>query len=124
MMGPMSLVHELAAKMPPLRAQLEQHVADYEEVLPHVFMGDVSRYAIEQYRQYAGGAGDAGESLRLLFSVTEVAAQDGDEDLKDLISVSFLENIAAELADYPEFRAFLGPVLSQELEPILRDFGH
>jgi hypothetical protein len=124
MRDPVSLSYELAAKMPALRARLEQHRADFDELLPHVFMGDVSRYAIEQYHHFARGAGDAADALRLLFSITEVAAREGTEDVKELISVSFLENIAAELADYPAFRAFLGPVLRRELEPILRDFGH
>jgi hypothetical protein len=54
----------------------------------------------------------------------ERAARDGDEDLKELISVSFLENLAAELAASSDFRSFLGPTLNQELGPIMRAYGY
>jgi hypothetical protein len=109
MKDPVSLSHELAAKTPRLRARLEQHLTDYDELLPHVFMGDVSRYAIELYHEFSAGAIDARDALDSLFAITEVAASHGDEDVEELISVSFLENIAAELADHQEFRSFLGP---------------
>lgn len=124
MMHSVSFISELVGKMPKLRAMLEKHVADNRELLPHVFMGDVSRYAIEQHHELLRGSSEARISLMLLFSTAETAAREGDEDLKELISVSFLENIAEEIADQPEFLSFLGPSLNRELEPIFRSFGY
>jgi hypothetical protein len=124
MMDSEFLIDQLASRIPPLRVLLEEHEAEYGELLSHVFMGDVSRFACEQYHQTACGAGDARATLALLCSILDTAAKEGDEDVKELVSVSFLENLAADFMGYPDFRAFLGPTLKHELQPILRAYGY
>ncbi|HEX5727227.1 MAG TPA: hypothetical protein VFX98_17280 [Longimicrobiaceae bacterium] len=118
-----NLVHELAAAIPALRGLLEEHLDFYEELLPHVFMGDVSRYAFGEYERLAGG-GEASPSLSQLLSLLERAARDGGGHVRDLVGASFLENLAVEFKEHPGFRAMLGPVLKQYLEPLLRGLGH
>jgi len=42
-----SLIERLLASVPDLRGVYDEHISDNDELLPHVFFGDVTRFAIE-----------------------------------------------------------------------------
>lgn len=124
MTEPLAFIRDLTVGNPYLALLLERHLAEYGAPLAHVFMGGVSRYVSEQHHRLQSGDPAAKAVLSALFARVEEAASRGGEDLKELISVSFLENLASEFVDDPDFRAFLGPRLKEELEPILRSYGY
>jgi hypothetical protein len=119
-----SFIHELVAAVPLLALPLAQHQDEYEELLPHVFMGDVARFAIEQHQRLAAGATDSRTALETLFAVMERGAAEGSEDVKELISVSFLENLIEELTAPGDLRSYLGPMTRQELQSIFDFYGY
>jgi len=92
----------------------------YGELLPHVFMGDVSRFVIRQYSEHREGLLGV---LEPLFSTLERGATEGSEDVQEMIAVSFLENVAEEMTLFPDLRLFLGPTLKHELRGVLNGFG-
>lgn len=117
-----TFVQRLLARLPILDDVLQAHLTENEYLLPHVFFGDVSRFTLEQHDRLTGGDAAARSILATLFEVMEQGAAEGSEDVKELVSVSFLENLAGELAQHPSLSAFLTPALTRELEPILREY--
>ena len=87
--------------LPHLRHQLDEHVADNQELLPHVFFGDVSRWANSRPASQK-------DDLQRLLSIVERRYEEGDSLTANLILVSFLENIDA------------GTVVERMLSPLLR----
>ena len=119
-----TFVQRLLTRLPILDDVLQAHLTENEHLLPHVFFGDVSRFTLEQHARLTSGDASARSILATLFEVMEQGAAEGSEYVKELVSVSFLENLARELAQHPSLSAFLTPALKQELEPILRAYGY
>lgn len=102
----LSFVDRLVKNVPELASLLEEHLKDYNEVLPHVFMGDVTRFA-----RFQVTGSKLSEQGQLILEVLEEGMLSGNPDLAELISVSFLENLA------PARRA--GSVVINSLNPEL-----
>ncbi|WP_237225587.1 hypothetical protein [Rubinisphaera sp. JC750] len=73
---------ELAARFDVLAPLMQEHISDFDEVLPHVFMADVARFVLSErlHRQ---------EIVRVL----EHNFREAAHDIQDLIAVSFVENL-------------------------------
>ena len=100
------LVQDLVSAAPALDAVLAEHRAEFDgEVLPHLFMADVTRWLV--------GTGPAAPVLAVL----ERHLADGHEEVQNVIALSFLENLEATDA---AIRAALGPGLRAELEAMER----
>jgi len=97
------LVRDLVAAAPELEALLREHLVDYEELLPHVFFGDVTRWLEER------GPAPA------VLAVLEHHIGAGDEEVQNVVAVSFLEGLGDEAV-----RAALGPRLRAELTAMQR----
>lgn len=119
-----SFAKELAGDDANVAALLADHLNEYGELLTHVFMGDVSRYVAHLYRDRQRGTQTSRDALQAILAKIEHAARFGDEDVKELVSVSFLENLVSECAEDPSFRALLGPSLKRELNLILTSLGY
>jgi hypothetical protein len=116
-----SFIDELASAVPQVEELRAEHVAEYEELLAHVLMGDVSRFTLELYNQSRADGPDARTAratLEILFNVIERAAESGSGDVQDVVGASFLENIEEELLTYEELRSFLGPALQRRFQPL------
>jgi hypothetical protein len=87
----------LLERVPELRANYDEHVADNGELLPHVFFGDVSRFVVA--RAAEGDDSAVGRCLAFL----EEALDNGDELAQELVVVSFVENIAPGDAPADDF---------------------
>jgi len=61
---------------------LNEHLADCDELLPHLFMADVTRYALKGGLQRVG-----------IVQHLENAFKCSDKGIEELIAVSFVENI-------------------------------
>lgn len=114
-------IERLVFRYPPLKPIFDEHVSDnFGEVLPHLFFGDISRYAISQFLEIESQAESQGieSELRGLLDDLEDAYVDGDEEIQELISVSFLENLPRPYEEASGLRAWLGPALSAQLRVI------
>jgi hypothetical protein len=108
----------LVARVPPLQPILREHLSDnFGEVLPHVFLGEVTRYAVAEFvRSNPPGSVErrASPELESLLVELEAGVAAGGE-ITELIGVSFLENLPRPDEPGGGVRDLLGPQLSSEL---------
>lgn len=111
-----SFVRAMVACFPGLSALLEEHVKDnLGELLPHVFFGDVARYILSLLLAASGGGLPPRRELRDILAYLEEAYAGGDEEVRELIAVSFLENLPRPGESSAEIREMLGPNLRRQL---------
>lgn len=116
-------IERLVGKHPRLMPILEEHVSDnFAEILPHLFFGDLTRYIVSRFLQQESGASPESinaraECRRLLIDLEEAYAA-GDEEIQELISVSFLENLPRPGEEGSGVRAWLGRELAAQLRVI------
>jgi hypothetical protein len=112
-----SFVRSMVAHFPSLYTLLEDHIRDNGgEVLPHVFFGEVTRYILSLL--LAAGRLPPRRELRDILSYLEETYAAGNEELQELISVSFLENLPRPGENGAELRAMVGPNLKRQLQAI------
>lgn len=98
------LVRDLVDAEPELDSVLQEHLGDNDELLPHLLLGDVTRW-LEK----------SGPNAAVL-AVLEHHMAAGDDAVQNVVAASFLENlVAGEPAD-DAIRAALGPRLRAELD--------
>ena len=98
-----TLCRQLAASHSAVANMLTEHLQDYEELLPHVLFGEITRYVV------AGGA-----QRRSIVEALEQALSGGDPDVENLIGVSFIENIETELELEHSLAGLPAPALRAE----------
>jgi hypothetical protein len=94
------LLRDLQAAHPAVGRLVVAHLAEYDEVLPHLLMADVTRWLVAE-----------GPEMRVL-DVLEYHAAAGDAHVQDVIGASFIENLLGEDA---VVRSALGTRLAAEL---------
>lgn len=112
-------VRELTEAVPRLQPLLARHVEYFDELLSHVFMGEVSRFAVAEFARCTDGEGSGCPDLIALLAALEQGFCDGGEDVQNLIAVSFLENVAEEAVVSPGLLSLFGPLLRREIQPFL-----
>jgi len=111
-----SFVPTLLAEVPGFQVIYDEHLQAYDEVLPHVLVGDLTRYVVASYRQMRTDAsGTARQVADRSLALLEQAMQSSDARLQELVSVSFLENLHQADEDYDDIKTLLGPHLVKEL---------
>jgi hypothetical protein len=75
----------LSADFSDIQRLMAEHLGDYDELLPHVFMGEVTRYVLSD-----------GPQRSHIVSRLETALCEGAPKLRELVAVSFVENIETE----------------------------
>lgn len=91
------LLDALIEAAPALQIVTDEHVREYGELLTHVLFGDVTRWLAANPQPAA-------------LAVLEQSFVTGDEDTRNLIAVSFVENIGPG-PEYAALREALGPKL-------------
>lgn len=76
------LCESLVRHCPDLSALLAGHKNDYDELLPNVFLGDVTRYVLAD-----------GKERRQIVAFLNQSLSSGDPDVENLVAVSFVENL-------------------------------
>ena len=80
-------VADLCAAAPALTQVLDEHVADNDQFLPHVFMADVTRWL---------AADRPAAVVRDVVAVIADHFERGQPDVRDVILASFLENLSRD----------------------------
>lgn len=87
--GEVAFVGALAREVPELLPLLQEHLDDYDGLLPHVWLGDVTRWAIQQFK-----ANPADPSLKKTLKLMEqTLSREGAQAEQELVSASFVENL-------------------------------
>ena len=80
-----NFIKHLVASNPVLEPILAEHIEDNDIILPHVFFGDLVRYLKNPESKYK-------DKMQLLRSIGE-DAKSASKEVRELLSVSFLENL-------------------------------
>src|SRR5688572_10644232 len=93
------LIRDLLAAAPELDAMLQEHLVGNDELLAHVFFGDLTRWLV------------AREPVQAVLDVLEEHLNEGDASVENLIGASFLENVAGDEPGERAIQAALPPHL-------------
>lgn len=103
-------IRQLLREAPELRPILDEHVADNDEVLLHVFVARVRDFAIEAFE------GTDRELSNRIASVFDAGLRHGDEHVENAVAVSFVEDTPWWSPDRAEFIASWPPALRAEAQ--------
>ena len=115
-----AFIRALVERFPSLAPLLEEHLTDnFGELLPHIFLGDVVRWVLAlMATARAEESLTAQRELHEFLCRLEDTYAGGNEELQELLSVSFLENLPRSGEDGAEIRNQLGPNLTKQLRVI------
>jgi len=99
----------LLERVPEVRPVVDEHFADYDELLLHLLMADLLRYSVAYFHSQAT------ELCGRLLRFVEYSLLYGDARVDNAVSLSFVENIGAFPDETPEFVASWPPGLLDEL---------
>ncbi|HEY4864399.1 MAG TPA: hypothetical protein VIK45_02695 [Candidatus Dormibacteraeota bacterium] len=103
----------LCCRFPEFMPLLQEHLDDYDGLLPHVFMGEVTRWLVQRFHA------DASDStLRQVLDFIETAFERANGEDRELIAASFLENLPRPGQEDDGVRLLLGPALQGQLRQI------
>jgi hypothetical protein len=105
-----AFVKRLLAVAPQFRVAYTRHLKGNDELLPHVFMGDVTREVIAACKNPSELV-----SVKALLPFFESELKSGDAEATDLISASFCENLIGETHAIEVLLPLMGPSLRQVL---------
>jgi hypothetical protein len=101
---------QLRTQVPGFDRIYDEHVRDYDEVLPHVLLGDLVRFLLDEVRVQ----GTRSTALREAMILLERGMGSADPKLQELVAVSFLENLDPEEQAFPAIRTLFGPYLEEQ----------
>jgi hypothetical protein len=84
-MTDVDFVKGIVSTFPDLGPILNEHVADYDEILPHVFMADVLRYVLA-----------SGPHRQQIVEYLDRNFRGNGDEVENVIAVSFVESIEDE----------------------------
>jgi hypothetical protein len=91
-------IHErLVEAIPEFSPRLDEHVADFEEVLPHTLFTTLTRFILDAHRD----GDDALVAKCLAFLAAAMRSQ--DEEIENLVAVDFVETVGPWDPDMKEF---------------------
>ena len=90
-----SFVMKLVRTFPDLQGALDEHLVDFDDMLPHLFMSDVARWAESRWQANT-------PELKKFAALISSAYRYGHSDVQNLLYVSFFEDLTP---GSPIFRA-------------------
>jgi hypothetical protein len=110
-------VRDLLLQVPDLQPLYKEHVEDNDELLPHVFMGDVTRFIVALNADSLSEGPDSTASERTLTKALDFLEQGMHkaDKVRELVAVSFLENLDQSDENYPSLKSHLGKSLLEQL---------
>jgi len=109
-LAPENILEALRANIPAFAALYEEHIAKYDEALPHVLFGDLVRFLDNEVRVNGPDSAVLAQTMGLL----ERAIGSQDPRLQELVAVSFIENLEPGAPTFAAFRRLFGPNLEAQ----------
>jgi hypothetical protein len=100
---------QLRSVIPGFDRVYDEHVADYDKVLPHVLVADLVRFLGDEVRRHGAQSAVLRQAMELL----ELAMGSHDPRVEELLSVSFVENLDPEDPSVAAIRSTFGPKLEE-----------
>ena|SRR5258708_304553 len=113
-----NFIDRLLEYVPEFKSVYDEHRRYYGEVLPHVLLADFTRFILDAYAKSIKSEHHS-QSYHKIFDrgvdLMEHALESTDPKLRELVAVSFLENLDQAEDFYSEIRSLLGPRLKAQL---------
>jgi hypothetical protein len=103
----------LVQRVSGLKPLYDEHIRDNDGLLPHVFMGEITRFAIAE-----SGNSESRDAIATLLQSLENGLRTGSDEVTELIVVSFVENLMGEEIALKSLKPLMGPLLKGEVEHI------
>jgi hypothetical protein len=110
----MEFLAEMVKQVPELKGVYKEHKSFNGEVLSHILMAEITRFIVSQHRLITSGS-QSSHTLDSCLGFLEEGMKNGTEGVQEVISLSFLENLAQSDDLYFLLRSRLGPALRTEL---------
>jgi len=85
-----------------LKPVLQEHIEFNEELLPHVYFGECNEFFINYINE------DKPQVLQRLFSVFEIMATQGNDDVVNILCVTILERLGDDRKVLNTARKYMG----------------
>ena len=108
-----ALLGTLCCRFPTFMPMLQEHLDDYDGLLPHVLMGEITRWVVQRFL-----IDSSDPTLRQVLDFIEKAFEGADARNRELIIASFLENMPRVGQNGAGVRLLLGPALRDQLQQI------
>jgi hypothetical protein len=108
---PEALCEYLVSLVPPLTPLWAAHLRqNFGSALPDLFMGEVA----EWFSEHPGASEGTSDDRRTMCRVLDEALKDGSTEVRELVQVSFVENLPAIAGDW--FYECFGEALRADFE--------
>jgi hypothetical protein len=113
-MSAKTFLDDLLSAVPELKPILDEHLAANDNLLPHVMIADVARFAVAEIA-------DARKRVTVhkLLDRLERGLTAGDEETRELILASFVENLMGETTSLRLLKPLMGPNLRKAIRTIV-----
>ena len=101
---------ELIESVPALQQIYRAHLQENDELLPHVLFGEITRFVVTKARK-----AEHDPLIARLLNEFEKGLEEGPEEVRELVSVSFVENLCGET----EAIKVLKPLMREKLKSAL-----
>ncbi|MDR6860071.1 hypothetical protein [Variovorax guangxiensis] len=108
-----AFINQLIEEVPELAEAHRRHIADFDLLLPHVFMAEIARFVVTSTTNFANSA-----SVTKILTRLEQGLQSGDASVAELIGVSFVESFSNERTALERLLPQLGDALRREVKSI------
>lgn len=106
-------IAELLQKVPELQPAYNQHVQDNQELLPYVFMGDVSRFLFVESEAHRL---EVSQPLVRILNFIEKKLETNDKDIHGFIAASVVDNLVGEDKMLDKISHLIGPRLQEQFK--------
>jgi len=106
-------VETLLSAVPEVQAIYSTHIDDNGSLLPHVFMSDVTRFAVHLAQNSSNH-----DTLSRLLSVVEEGLRSEETEVVELAAVSFVENLCGEEVAVTSLTPMMGDATRRELKTL------
>jgi len=90
-------IDRLVAQVPELLPTYTEHLLDNDQLLPHVLLGDVTRFVVGLCHVIEADPENSDnecQTMDAIIALMEEAIISGDQNVQELVGTSFVENLA------------------------------
>lgn len=104
---------KLIQSVPALQQIYREHLRDNDVLLPHVLFGEITRFVVNKARK-----AEYDSSIARLLNEFENGLKEGPEEVRELISASFVENLCGETGAIKALKPLMREKLRSKLATI------
>jgi hypothetical protein len=111
----------LVEDVPSLEPLYREHRTDHPQILTHLLMADFTREILRLASLADGGSAGAEERLVKILGHLEGGMASGNEEIEDIVALSFLENLERDDPAATAVERRLGPALARQLREMTQE---